>query len=74
MPCKKRDCHDTQPVGARSHLALLEGGPAGLIDESVAASLTLDSAVNAKIAFGGTSRDNVAAALAAAHEYLNDQN
>ena len=44
------------------------------IDESVAASLTLDSAVNAKVAFGGTSRDNVAAALAAAHEYLNDQN
>jgi argininosuccinate lyase len=43
------------------------------IDDSVAEVLSLDSALNAKSVYGGTSRERVAEALAAAHEYLNDQ-
>jgi argininosuccinate lyase len=43
------------------------------IDDSVARDLSLDSTLSAKAAYGGTSRENVAEALAAAHEYLNDK-
>ena len=42
------------------------------IDDTVAASLSLDSTLNAKAVYGGTSPERVAEALAAAHEYLND--
>jgi argininosuccinate lyase len=43
------------------------------IDDEVAKALSTESAIDAKAAFGGTSRENVSAALTAAHEYLNDQ-
>ena len=43
------------------------------IDETVAASLSLDSTLNSKAVHGGTSPERVAEALAAAHEYLNDK-
>ncbi|MBV9243073.1 MAG: argininosuccinate lyase [Acidobacteria bacterium] len=43
------------------------------IDENVAAALVLDSSLDSKSVEGGTSRDRVANALAAAHEYLNDE-
>ena len=42
------------------------------IDESVADALSLGSAIDAKAAYGGTSSQNVSAALAAAREYLNE--
>jgi len=43
------------------------------IDETVAEALSLESAINSKSAHGGTSRQGVTEALAAAHEYLNDK-